>query len=572
MHHDRAIRFTSRIIRLIGLMATLTVAGNALAAEGQLTLSTRKAVVFKDGYALMIKQARGTADADGRIHTFEVPDAAVLGSFWATSAQHRVLAMRAEYTDTWTRKPVAPAGGQTNLAGLIQSAVGRSVELTMLDGRTHRGVLVSRTTIDHVPMVTVLSDPDKPIIEAAAADELHPIALVETQIAHVNCPSLSQTQDGNAVFVRAKRLSLDLGPEAAGKPVELTLIYFTPGLRWIPTYRVSGNLKASVQLALQGEILNETEDLDGVALDLVVGVPHFRFSNLVSPLSLEAQLRNALAQAAPQLMNQTMSNAMFTQRAGEWRGQNAGGGGAIDLPDELTGTGEQDLFVYSVPRFSLRKGGRASVPLWQAEAPLRHLYTLDLHVVRHGHHGSMVRGANERGYPADSPLRLLENQVWHQLELANRSKVPWTTGAAMILRGDLPVGQDLLTYTPPGSRSLLPMTVAVNLRGELSEEEIERQPNALQWGGHSYSLIRKKGTITVTSHRDKASEMRIVARMAGKVTQAGADATVRVDDYHPADWQHGVVWQNNHSEVVWNLALEPGESKALSYEVMFYVR
>ncbi len=571
MHPHKTIAFTQRIVSLVGLVTVLTVTGHALAAAGQLTLTTRKAVVFKDGYAMMIKQARGTADADGRVHTFEVPDAAVLGSFWATSADHRVLAMRAEFTDTWKRKAVGRTGGQTNLAALMQSAIGRGVELTMLDGRTHRGVLVSRTTIDHIPMVTLLPDPDMPIIETAG--ELNGIALVEAQIAHMHCPSLSQTRDGNAVFVRAKRLSLDLGAEAAEKPIELTLIYFTPGLRWIPTYRISGQLNDSAQLALQGEILNETEDLDGVALDLVVGVPHFRFGNLISPLALEAQLRNALAQAAPQLMNQTISNAMFSQRAGEWRGRPAGGDGVgIELPDELTGTGEQDLFVYSVPRFSLGKGGRATVPLWQAQAPLRHLYTLDLHVVRHGQHGSMVRGANETGYPADSPLRLLENQVWHQLELANRSKVPWTTGAAMILRGDLPVGQDLLAYTPPGARSLLPMTVAVNLRGELSEEEIERQPNALQWGGHSYSMIRKKGTITVTSHREAPSAMRIVARVAGKVTKADAQATVRIDDFHPADWQHGAVWQNNHSEVIWNLNLEPGESKTLSYQVMFYVR
>ncbi len=544
-------------------------ADRATAAEGRLTLTTQRAVVFKDGYGLLVKQARGVADASGRVHTLEVPDAAVLGSFWAASGDRQIVGMRAEYTDTWARSAATPAVRQTNLAALLNSAVGREVALTTVDGEVHRGVLLGRSTANHIAMVTLL--PSAPTMALAEAGKLKPVVLAESRIINLHCPSRSRTDGAEVVFTRAKRLSFDLGAEAAGKPVELSLMYFAPGLRWIPTYRLSGALTDRAHLALQAEILNEMEDLEEVALDLVVGVPHFRFREVISPLTLEKQLRHALAQAAPQLMGQ-MSNAMFTQRSGEWRGRPAPEGqAAIELPEELTGAGEQDLFVYSVRRFSLRQGGRASVPLWQSDAALEHVYTLDLHVVRHGHHGSMVHGANEAGHPADSPLRLLKNRVWHQLELANGSKTPWTTGSAMILRREVPVGQDLLTYTPPGGRALLPVTVAVNLRGELSEEEIERQSNVLQWGGRSYSLIRKKGTITVTSYRDQPSAMRISAQVAGKVTRADHDATVRVDDFHPSDWQSGRVWQNNHSEVTWALTLKPGESVTLTYDVSFYV-
>jgi len=551
--------------------------GAAEPESGRLAIKTQRAVVFKDGYALLIKEAKGVADASGRAFTMEVPDAAVLGSFWAISRKaispnlNEILAMRAEYTDDWKRvdTPLGPAA--STLENLLKQVTGKAVTLTTAGGEEVRGKLLGRTVIEDRPYVLV--EPEGR--QAGAGPQ--PISIAQSQIVAVRSPALSDGGNADPPFARAKRLSFDLGEESAGKAVELTLMFFAPGIRWIPTYRVSGDLKDTAAMALQAEILNQSEDLQGVGLDLVVGVPHFRFRDVVSPLVLEATLRNALAQAAPQLMGQ-MSNAMFTQRSGEWRREAEAAVAAappadIQLPPELGATGEQDLFVYSVPNFSLRVGGRASVPLWQAEAPLHHLYTLDLNVVRNATHGSMVQGeADDARYPTGSPLRLLKTQVWHQLELTNRSKVPWTTGAAIILRGNLPMGQDLLTYAPPGGTSLLPMTVAVNLRGTLAEEEIERKPNVLSWGGHSYSLIRKKGTITLTSFRDADSDMRVTVSLPGKADAVSGDGHIRIDDFHPGDWQGGGFWQNNHSELVWELNLKPGQTVEMTYTVSFYVR
>jgi len=560
---------THLIVSAAALWAlALPASAAAEPGSGRLALRTQKAAVFKDGYALLIKDAKGIADADGRVFTLKVPDATVLGSFWAVSRKDAIVAMRAEFTDDWKRVDTPPGPASQSLDNLLKQVTGKAVTLTTADGKAVRGTLVGRTVIEDRPFVLV--GPEGREAEAPPV----PIALAE--IVAVRSPALANNGGANQAFARAKRLSFDLGAEKAGRPVALTLMYFTPGIRWIPTYRVTGDLKDAAAMALQAEILNQSEDLRGVALDLVVGVPHFRFRNVVSPLVLEAKLRNALAQAAPQLMGQ-MSNAMFTQRRGEWRreapqpGAPAGPGG-IQLPPELGATGEQDLYVYGVPDFSLRAGGRATVPLWQAEAPLHHLYTLDLDVVRHARHGSMVRGeSDDAKCPAGSPLRLLKTQVWHQLELTNQSKVPWTTGAAIILRDTLPMGQDLLTYTSPGGTSLLPMTVAVNLRGTLREEEIQRKPNVLQWGGHSYSLIRKKGTVTLTSYRDADSDVRVTVSLPGKAEELSGDGQVRIDDFHPGDWQNGGFWQNNHSELGWDLTLKPGETVKLTYAVSFYV-
>ena len=68
------------------------------------------------------------------------------------------------------------------------------------------------------------------------------------------------------------------------------------------------------------------------------------------------------------------SNAMFSQRSGEFRRNAAvanadAEGGEIDLPAELTGTGAQDLFIYSLPKLTIGKGERAAVSIFTADGP-----------------------------------------------------------------------------------------------------------------------------------------------------------------------------------------------------------
>jgi hypothetical protein len=374
------------------------------------------------------------------------------------------------------------------------------------------------------------------------------------------------------VATRRKRLTFVLGPEAAGREVAVRLLYFTPGLRWIPTYRLVGDLAASGELELQAEILNELEDLDDAAVDLVVGVPNFRFGELISPLSLERSMRNVLQQAAPQLMGQgnAFSNAMFTQRAGERQAPVETVAGAVDLSSELEATGEQDLFVYTVPGLTLRRAARATVPLWTSKLGLRHLYTFDVNAVREPSRGQTLRTSAGNG----SPLELAKNEVWHQVQMRNGSAVPWTTGAALVLRGTLPLGQDLLTYTPVGGSALLPITVAVDVRGDYEERQLSIDPNALEWDGRTFARITKRGTVVLTNREKEAIEMRVRVGTGGKVLRAEGDPQIALRSFDPRDWQ-GSGYEtrlNGHSDLTWNLSLDPGASRVVSFDVEMYVQ
>jgi len=602
-----------QMLRKIGviliLLSSITLCAGeaALKDAGRLSLATERVVIFKDGYALFVKKASAVADAEGRVFTEDVPDGAVLGCFWATG-NNKALSMRAEW-DEHQLERVTESSCVTTL-DLLRANKGKMLKLGLT---SDKATVVVGTLVDvldlpadkkesAVEMRSLVSSLTAASLSRSAAIQPEPpaetikelvprggiLVVVDTAdqgrlvlpVHEVRTLAGAELNTKIArrelVSTRTKRLSFDLGKENAGKNSELQIYYFSEGVRWIPTYRVGADKGGEAAISLQGEILNEAENIFGAAIDLVVGVPNFRFKTTPSPLSLEHMLRSSLAAAAPGLMGGNQySNASFSQRAAKWQGNRRAAeaeGAAVALAPELAAGAQADMFVYSAPNLSLKKGARATLPLWQSQVALRNLYTMDLKTVRDSRSGYAVDRTVEAIRP-HSPLKLAENEVWHQFELTNSGNVPWTTGAALILRGNVPLGQELLTYTPLGGKTLLPVTVAINMCGSVKEEETLRQQNALNWDGNHYALVRKKVTISVSNFRTEKSSTRVTLSTGGKAEKASDGGVVKLNDSRPDDWQNGE-WRgiNNHSDVAWDLELAPGEIKTLTFELSFYIR
>ncbi|MHC4860769.1 MAG: hypothetical protein ACYTDY_11845, partial [Planctomycetota bacterium] len=413
-------------MRTLWAALTIVLLGTAALGEeaNRLELNTEKVVVFKDGYCLVVKRAVGVADENGEVFTEELPDAAVLGSFWAIPDEGRLLSMTAGVVET--EVTATSKATLAHYAEILAANVGKTCVLTLDDGSTMSGTVSAIAG----PLVLLAGEAEEVLIPASR------IRRLSMRGATLEVERTVTTRKS------AKRLTFRL--DGAGKK-ELTLMYFRPGVRWIPTYRVDlatdGGKGSVARVRLQGEILNEAEDLVDVPFDLVVGVPNFRFRSVVSPFVLERTLLRALEQAAPRLMGQAsaMSNALFTQRRAEHRPGHSPGdavrGGSVDLPEELTAGQSQDLFVYHLPKMTLKKGHRAAVPVFEARVPYRDVYTWDLRLARHD------AEAAPSGSLTGSPLALSTNRVWHTIELSNSTEVPWTTGAAMLMRGHQPLAQ-----------------------------------------------------------------------------------------------------------------------------------
>lgn len=591
------------LVAVLGGLGSIGVASGFAADEPdphELQLKTERLIIFKDGYAMVVKKGSATTNEAGEVYTRDVPDSAVLGSFWAVPTKGRFLSMLArEIEQEETKQTKQPA---TQMLELLNSNIGKDVKLLLSTKDELTGTIKevlkqpTQTSLAREHWEASGVDPFAISVLSANADYARPtisgitgqhvvlgmkngdVVLPVGEVRHLIGDGLKTTVT-REVTTKIKTKQLTFRFKNPGEKQELTLMYFRPGLRWIPTYRMALHEDAKqreASLDLQGEILNEAEDFSAAPIDLVVGVPNFRFRKIVSPLILEKTLVDTLAQAAPQVMGQMMnnsySNAMFSQRASEWRGNdqggNRGGGGGIELPDELTTGGAQDLFVYSLPKMELKKGDRASIPIFTGRAPYNNAYTWDLHVTR------TRDGAARTGSDANSPLKLAKNDVWHQIEMPNNTEVPWTTGAALIMQGNLPLAQELLTYTSRGGEVRVPVTIAVDVRASASEKEIGRNPNGMRWNDSNYAKIEKQAQLKMTNYKSHPIQAEISFRFGGKATEASHDGEITLQPYTSSDWKdfYGDPSVNNSSIVRWQFELKPGESFEPTVKYFYYSR
>ena len=464
--------------------------------SGKIELTTEQVVVFKDGYCLVVKDGVAKTDENGFAHTYEVPDAAVLGSFWAIPETGEIKSMIAGWDEI--KNEEVKEINCTTVYSILKANIGRECRFMIGDQQFDGTILkllsnpvdtaeANRTRAQLATAALVSSRVvlnEQPATHFLLRSETGDVMLAINQVQNLTIDQMVSTTEQSFVEVtKKKQLKFDFGQP--NQDVKIKLMYFRPDVRWIPTYRIeltnepfknkAGSApRNTARIAMQGEILNEAEDLVDVPFHVVVGVPNFRFRGTPSPLVLEAQMQNSLSVVAPQLMtNQpsnlnAMSNALYTQRAGEFRSNRASGGDGsaqIVMPNELSGKASQDLFVYKLNKMTLKKGERASVPILTTEVGYRDVYTWDV-MVKHSESYAPTSA------DMSSPLVLSDNKVWRQVELVNDTDIPWTTGAAMFVDGFQPLAQELLTYTSPGGICRVPITVAVDLRGKVDDQEV----------------------------------------------------------------------------------------------------
>ncbi len=553
----------------------------------ELQLKTEKVIIFKDGYFLIVKKGKAKVAEDGTFFTTEVPDAAVLGTFWAIPTKGKLKSMTAALVET--EKETKKMVDCSTTVEIISANVGSKCSLVVDNDKRLTGTItkilgkqfdqgvspVDRSTFALSATATASVSQfsgSQFILNTADGDML----INASSVKQLTIPNMKSKIE-KRVVEKKKEKRLTFRCEEKGQEKEVLIMYFRPGVRWIPTYRVdlakAGDVDGQKQalLSLQAELLNEAEDLVDVPIDIVVGVPNFRFRTTPSPLILERTLRNALVQAAPQLMGnprQMMGNQMFsnsfTQRSSEYRANTAA---TVDvaIPTELETNSGHDLFVYSLPKMTLKKGERATVPILETKVPYRNVYTWEINVK----HNESIMRKNDR---TESPLEFSKNDVWRQIELINNSKMPWTTGAAMIVDGFQPLAQEMITYTPSGNSCRVPVTVSVDLRGRVEDTETGRQLNALTFSRSPYAKLSGKLSIDFLNNKPEPIDLEVKIRFGGMADKISDDGKKIVSAFRQSDWQNytGNAAVNSSTEVTWTQKVKAREKFQPTVEYHFY--
>lgn len=540
-------------ICLVALAAITLLCQSVTAKDSnQLTLKTERAIVFKDGYCLIVKSATGKTDESGAVYTTEVPDAAVLGSFWATSESGTIKSMVAG----WASKSAIVRRDCANLADVIMANVGKRCSFETTRNKSYEGEIL-RLLRQQNP-AGPLSSSSLFVLSTQAGD----VAIEISEVRGLQIEGMQHTLSYRAEE-DTKHKSLTMHFDKPNSQVSLQLMYFRPDVRWIPTYRIelsdasvdapkghAGDFKQAT-VAMQAELINDAEDLIEVPIHIVVGVPNFRFKDTPSPLTLESAIRQTAVQAMPAQLNlNNFSNAAYAQRSAADFG--ARETPSSHVPAELSQSSGNDLVVYELDAMSLKKGERATVPIASDKAAYRDIYTWTLDVV----HSETFAQEGESGR---SPLKLSGNRVWRQVELVNETKLPWTTGAAMFVDGFQPLAQELLTYTSPGQLCRVPVTIAVDLQGKAVDEEVGRKTEAYKWRGRSYAEIDGEITLDLQNNKLTTVPVEIELRFGGKATEISAQGTSTLSAFRSQDWLNGQGDRlNNSSTVRWTTTLNAG--------------
>jgi hypothetical protein len=383
-------------------------------------------------------------------------------------------------------------------------------------------------------------------------------------------------------------LKLDWAGRSAAKTAEVGLVYLQRGLRWIPGYQITLDNQGNANVKLQATLINELTDLADVTANLVIGVPSFTFKESLDPIALQkeaAQLSGYFQQGdRSQVMT---TNAIMTQsaRMGERRGSFPSGQPAADLGPEVSdSTRNEDLYLFTVKRITLKKGQRMVLPVAEYNLKYKDIYAVELPFSP----PTDVRLNLNNEQHAEMARLLNAPKATHKIRLTNNSNAPLTTAPALIVKDNRVLAQGMMTYTSSGGNVDLEITKAVDIQVAKSETESGRTPSATRFNGDLYTRVDLNGSIKLTNYRKATSEIEVTRYVLGNVTTAGQNGEVQKinvmenDRYTPVgsypSWWGWYSWPswwsqlNGVGRITWKVNLESGKSLDLTYNWNYFWR
>jgi hypothetical protein len=357
---------------------------------------------------------------------------------------------------------------------------------------------------------------------------------------------------------KSMEVGVKLGAPAGGK--KLTMSYLAKGITWAPSYIVDITEGDEARISAKAAVINEVCELDGVRVQLITGFPNLQFADVVSPLAKKENLGQflaALAKGQSEVGWRGVMSNVSMQRAGAFDEM-----GARSAPMPAYGAAEagkvaEDLFLYPVEDVKLGKGEVGYLPLFTESVPYKHIYKWEI--------PDYVNEEDRYYYGRRGQEREAVEEVWHCLRMENKTKVPWTTAPAEIVKEGLILGQDTLNYTPTKGETTVKITQAVSVKAEQVELEIERKRDAARLYGHHYDLVTVEGKLSVRNFQAKAITLEITKTLSGEVKSSEPEAKIE-------SLARGLRRMNAVRELTWKAELGPGERKELDYVYEVYVR
>jgi hypothetical protein len=347
-------------------------------------------------------------------------------------------------------------------------------------------------------------------------------------------------------------IRLELDKPAGKEKVEVS--YLARGITWVPSYRIDLSDDKTARFSAQAQIINEMADLQDVRVDLVTGFPNIQFPELPNPVAMSQTLADFLRSLAAGRAEGGGRGFMMQQQALALNNYAAYDTAAMPSYSIATnGQTAEDLFLYPLPRVSLKRGETATIPLFNADMPYRHLYTWK------------IADQLDRDHSPQRDDDRSAEEVWHICRFTNTAQMPLTTASAEFIKDDQFVGQDTCFYTAAGTEASIRINRAMNVQADQSETESDRKRNAANFYGYGYDQVKVAGELKVQNRLDKSICLEITKELSGEVL----DKSDSPKDTQPA---RGLRQVNPKHVLTWTLELNPGQEQKITYSYQLYVR
>jgi hypothetical protein len=503
--------------------------------------------LFKNG--LVVVRVEVALDGPGVYVLDRVPDP-IHGTYWVQSDAE--VESRVQTREVDVPAPEAAGGNlQVELAGKKATVHLRGGQVPPVSG-----VVVQPPQLRAEPADTDAAMPRPDPGSPAAPPGRYLVIQTARGRAYIEASEIAFVEaEGAEGRLKRKKpvLLLTLKGENRG-PATVGITYLARGMAWAPSYRVDIGDPKTLRLEQGAVVRNELTAVRDCELQLISGYPSIQFAHVTSPFSPRTSWEAFFQQLArpAQDFSALTTNAVVAQRVGFNRR-------AMDYAPALgaTPTGEGvDLHYQSIGKRSLAKGEALALTLARGSAAYQRIVEWLIPDTRDefGRHAGRSRGGRDEEDGSEEP--------WDALRFKNPLPFPMTTGPAVIVANGRFNGQRTSYWVNAGEETTLRVTKALSVRTRCVEHENQHNGNedrqVVYIGGQRYRRSQVEGEVAVSNHRKELITLVIRRRFSGDLLTADGSPQTSLRE-------EGVWSVNKRNELLWTLALKPGEEKKLTY-------
>ena len=518
----------------------LLLSFNVFAQDGEKDFNTKSISIFKNGSAFFLKSGN-IKTVDGSYKMTENIPSALFGTLWIHSPNGELKHI-SSYTDKVEKKQEKQA---KSFEDILTLNIGKKIKLFIGKDETLEGIVEEIDTSKDMSFIYPNS-----VVTFRTNDKWLSIRTSEIRrIEFLEKPNqvleYKTKEDKNIVKV-------DFNTKKTEQALDL--MYLENGLSWSPNYLIELIDDNSANLTLRSEVVNNAENINNSDINFVVGIPNFRFATKLSSLV------DFIKSFVPSLDPNRTANFSNVQSLGYGIEEE------LDFqPDFIAsndvGSSQEDLYFYTLKNISLKKGGRGHYQIFKTKVDIEHIYECNLE-----------RNSTSKNYYQKNYLFQADNtnKIFHSIKLNNETSYPWTTGAAMVVKGTesaKPISQDQLNYTPINGNSFVKLTQAPDVKVKHAEKEIERVDRAMKNPvdqKYYLDLVTVEGQVKIKSYKAKKIDLNIRRTIIGQLLKSSTD-------WLKSDRVNRSGSQNATTDVCWETSIDSGEELVITYTYKVYV-